>query len=156
MSFIQKNLLFKFGGSKLIVSSNFDKFLTPLPSQSTTLFKDCTLDLKVGFIYTFRCSHRCSLLCTSHSKWALVGDSLGWKMLWKGGGANWVDMFFCLLRCEPVVFQIHRLVHQSKIQAREKRTSESVKNVRDSLWKTPYGVGLYCDMVVSPTRAHLL
>ena len=33
-------------------------------------------------------------------------------------------------------------------QTREKRTSEPVKS--------PYGVGRYCDMAVSPTRSHLL
>ena len=33
-------------------------------------------------------------------------------------------------------------------QAREKCTSEPVKS--------PYGVGHYCDMAVSPTRSHLL
>jgi hypothetical protein len=33
-------------------------------------------------------------------------------------------------------------------RANEKRTSDPVKS--------PYGVGLYCDVAVSPTRSHLL
>ena len=43
------------------------------------------------------------------------------------------------VKCKPV---------KKYKQAREKHTSEPVKS--------PYGVGHYCDMAVSPTRSHLL
>ena len=89
----------------------------------------------------------------------IVGAHLGWKMLWKGGTGRlgrfvflftlmWALSFspmseftgsFMGAKCEPV---------KKYKQAHEKRTSEPVKS--------PYGVGRYCDMAVSPTRSHLL
>ena len=88
-----------------------------------------------------------------------MGAHLGWKMLWKGGAGQlgrFVFLFTSMLarsfspmsefkgssieaKCEPV---------KKYKQARKKCTSKPMKS--------PYGVGCYCDMAVSPTRSHLL
>ena len=81
--------------------------------------------------------------CTfKKNKLDIVGAHLGWKMLMRACSFSPTSEFTgssIKAKCEPV---------KKYKGTREKHTSESVKS--------PYGVGLYCDMAVSPTRSHLL
>ena len=78
-----------------------------------------------------------------------MGSSwIWWGLTWVGkccekvGPANWANLFFCLLWCEPVVFHL-----RVNSRAHPLKTYKQV---------SPYGVGHYFDMAVSPTRSHLL
>ena len=98
----------------------------------------------------------------SHSKWDLVGYSGGSPGLENAvkGGAGRLGRFvllFTLMRDHifPLTSEFTGLSIEAKCKpvkkykrAREKRTSETVKS--------PFGVGRYCDMAVSPTISHLL
>ena len=86
----------------------------------------------------------------------IVGAHLGWKMV---GPADWADFFFLFTSMQARSFSPTSEFTGSSIeakckplkkykQAHEKRTCEPVKS--------PFGVGHYCDMAVSPTRSHLL
>ena len=84
-----------------------------------------------------------------YSKWDLVGDSGGSPGLENAVKRwGWLSWFLFLF---------------TSMQACEKRMSKPVKNILASPLKTlvfneltPYGVGRYYDMAVSPTRSHLL
>ena len=89
----------------------------------------------------------------------IVGARLGWKMLWKGGAGQLGRFVFLFTLIWAQSFSPTSEFTGSSIEAkckpvkkykgaREKHTSELVKS--------PYGVGRYCDMAVSPTRSHLL
>ena len=98
----------------------------------------------------------------SHSKWDLVwysGGSLGLEMQWKGGAGR-LGRFVFLFTLMPAhsfsptseftgsSIEVKCKPEKKYKQACEKRTSKPVKS--------PYGVGHYCDIAVSPTRSHLL
>ena len=89
----------------------------------------------------------------------IVGPNLGWKMLWKGGAGQLGWFFFLSTLMWARIFSPMSEFTGSSIEVKckpvkkykrapEKRMSEPVKS--------PYGVGHYCDMAVSPTRSHLL
>ena len=74
-----------------------------------------------------------------------MGAHLGWKMLWKGGAGRLGQLFFCLLQCKPVVFQlrVNSWARPSKRNGSPwKSTSEPLKNVWASLWNPPMEKGV--------------
>ena len=97
-----------------------------------------------------------------HSKWALVGysgGSPGLENAVKRWGRPIGPIFFLFTSMLAHSFSPKSEFTGSSIEAkckpvkkykrdREKRTSKPVKS--------PYGVGRYWDMAVSPTRSHLL
>ena len=70
----------------------------------------------------------------------IVGAHLGWL-----GQAHLANLFFCLLRCEPVVFhlRVNSWARPSKRNGSPwKSTSEPLKNVWASLWNPPMEKGV--------------
>ena len=93
------------------------------------------------------------------SSWIYWGLTWVGKCCAKVGLANWADLFLCLLWCETSSFsptsEFTGLSIKAKCEpvkkykwVREKHRNEPVKS--------PYGVGCYCDLAVSPTRSQLL
>ena len=70
-----------------------------------------------------------------------------------------VDLFFCLFWCKPLVFHLwvnSQACPSNRNASSWKSTSEPLKKHTSKPVKSPYGVGHYLDMAVSPTRSHLL